>query len=99
MNDRSIRRPFFSFYGGKWCVTRRYPHPHGQGLFLGGGLVQRIVNLRFLKVYVTGGLLWFRLFGKGLHIKDVRRHRLIFSQRTTWLPLLSIGNWQVRWLA
>jgi hypothetical protein len=99
MNDRSIRRPFFSFYGGKWRATRHYPQPHGQGLFLRGGLVQRIVNLRFLKVYASSGLLWFRLFGKGLHIKDVRRHPLIFCQRTTWLPLLSIGNWQVRWLA
>ena len=61
--------------------------------------MQRIVNLRFLKVYSSSGLLWFRLFSRGLHIKDVRRHPLIFCQRTTWLPLLSIGNWQVRWLA
>jgi hypothetical protein len=58
-----------------------------------------ILNLSFLRVYVTAGLIWVRLFGKGLHVKDVRRHPLLFSQRTTWLPLLALGSWQVRWLA
>ncbi len=31
--------------------------------------------------YHTPGLFWFRIFGKGIHVKDVSRHRLMFSER------------------
>jgi hypothetical protein len=57
------------------------------------------LNLWFLRVHFTAGLISFRLFGKGLNIKNVNLHPLLYSQRTSWLPLLTLGNWQVRWLA
>jgi hypothetical protein len=56
----------------------------------------RTLDLGVLKVGIMAGLFWFRIFNKGLHIKDVRRHPLTFSQRTTWPPDLTIGDWQIR---
>jgi hypothetical protein len=55
-----------------------------------------VLNLRILRVGIMSGLLWFRVFGRGLHIKDTRRHPLMHSQCTTWLPILTLGPWQVR---
>lgn len=31
--------------------------------------------------YRTDGLVWFRIFGKGFHIRDTARHPLLFSER------------------
>ena len=53
----------------------------------------RTLNLWFLKAGFMPGLLWVRLFGPGLLIKDVRRHPLMFSQRGR--RHLSLGNWKV----
>ena len=58
----------------------------------------RYLNLWFLKVWLAPGILTFRLFGKGLNIKNVKLQSLLFSQRNSWLPCLTIGSWQVRWL-
>ena len=52
----------------------------------------RTLNLWFLKAGVMPGLLWVRLFGPGLLIKDVQRHPLMFSQREQ--RHLSLGNWK-----
>ena len=56
------------------------------------------LDLCVLRVWLTPGLLTFRLFGKGLNIKNVKLHPLLHSQQTSWLPILTIGSWQVRWL-
>ena len=52
-----------------------------------------LLNTRVLKIYRVPGLLWFRLFGRGLLIKNVRQHPLLFSQRQQ--RHLSLGNWKV----
>lgn len=52
-----------------------------------------LLNTRVLKVYKMPGLFWFRLFDRGLLIKDMRRHSLLFSQRQQ--RHLSLGNWKV----
>jgi len=36
---------------------------------------------RPLSWHYAPGLFWFRVFGKGLHIRDTSRHRLLFSER------------------
>ena len=41
----------------------------------------RYLNLWFLKVWLAPGILTFRLFGKGLNIKNVKLQSLLFSQR------------------
>lgn len=35
---------------------------------------------------LAGRVLWFRLWGRGVAIKDVRRHPLLFSQRNNLGP-------------
>ena len=44
------------------------------------------------------GLLWFRVFGVGLVVKDVTRHPLMFSERQGLVRLVRLGRWLVRWL-
>lgn len=52
-----------------------------------------------LYVYATKGLLWFRVFdGYGLHIKDITRHPLIFSERMGITRRVSIGKWSIKLL-
>ena len=48
--------------------------------------------------YCAPGLLWFRVFGVGLLVKDVTRHRLLFSEREGFVWHLWVGHWFVRWL-
>lgn len=36
---------------------------------------------RWFQAYWCPGLLWFRVNGRGWHIKDTARHRLLFSER------------------
>ena len=46
------------------------------------------------------GLLFFRVFGFGLHVKDLRRHPPIFAERAarTWAyrHTLTLGPWRLR---
>jgi hypothetical protein len=44
-------------------------------------MIYRTLNLGILQVGITPGLFWFRIFGRGLHIKDPRRHPPLFSER------------------
>ena len=46
--------------------------------------------------YKIDGLLWFRLFGYGLHIKDITKHELIFSERIGKRNGLLIGFYVIK---
>lgn len=46
--------------------------------------------------HASPGLAWFRLFGVGLHVKDTRRHPLLFSEREGRARRLPLGPWSVR---
>ncbi len=52
--------------------------------------------MRFFSSYYSDRLLWFRIFGKGLIIKDIRRHPLTFSERNGYKTVLKIGNYAIR---
>jgi hypothetical protein len=48
-----------------------------------------------LSCHRAAGLWWFRVFGYGLHAKDVRRHPLLFSERRGLTRALRLGPWRV----
>lgn len=42
------------------------------------------------------GVIWFRVFGYGLHVKDTRKRFLLFSERNGYKKRLQIGNYSIR---
>lgn len=56
-------------------------------------------NLRGMGLFFhvkSDGCFWFRLFGYGLHFKDVRKHSLLFSERNGYVRRVQIGNWSIK---
>jgi hypothetical protein len=49
--------------------------------------------------YLIDGLGWFRVFGFGLHWKDISKHRMSFSERNGYKKALKIGSWRISLLA
>mgnify|MGYP001597717037 CR=1 FL=1 len=45
--------------------------------------------------YSENGFLWFRIFGRGLKIKDTTKHQLYFTERHGKQKRLKIGNWLI----
>jgi hypothetical protein len=43
--------------------------------------------------YAAPGIVWFRLFGRGLVIRDIRRWPLMFSEREGYARI-----WRIGWL-
>jgi len=41
---------------------------------------------------------WFRIFNKGLTIKDTKYHPLLFSERYKYVKGLTIGSWFIKTL-
>ena len=55
--------------------------------------VSHFYSSRF-SYYRTKGLWWFRIYGKGIHWKDSRLFRPLFSERNGYGPrLLKLGHW------
>jgi hypothetical protein len=48
--------------------------------------------------YREEGLWWFRIFGVGIHWKDVRTHKPLFSERNGLTWHLRIGHWSFGFL-
>lgn len=48
--------------------------------------------------YKTNGLFWFRIFGRGLCIKNVNKHPLTFSQRNGYRKVIRIGKLCISYL-
>ena len=48
--------------------------------------------------YFVNGLGWFRFFGIGLRWKDIRKHRMLFSERNGYKKMLKIGFWRISFL-
>lgn len=49
-------------------------------------------------MYVGIGMLIIRVFGYGLHVKDMRRHALLLSERTGRVKRLVIGPYSIKLL-
>lgn len=45
------------------------------------------------------GFFWFRVFGYGLHFKNVATHRLNFTERNHHCCRLLIRRWSIRFLS
>ena len=43
----------------------------------------------------TKGIFWFRLFGKGLEIRDTNKQSLSFSERYGYRKYLRLGSWLI----
>jgi hypothetical protein len=41
--------------------------------------------------HVGYGILWFRVFGKGIKVKDLRKRPLVFSERSGYTKHFEIG--------
>ncbi len=44
------------------------------------------------------GFFWVRVFGRGVQVKDVRLHPLLFSERNGYRRVLRLGPLAVVWL-
>jgi hypothetical protein len=42
------------------------------------------------------GAFFFRVFGYGLHVKDITMHRAYFSERNGFPKYWQVGKWRVR---
>ncbi len=49
--------------------------------------------------YRRKGFWWFRIFGYGLHGKDITKNDLTFSERNGFSRHLKIGRWSFKWLS
>jgi hypothetical protein len=54
------------------------------------------ISTRFAQVYIRHGFNWFRVFGWGLHWKDLRCNPLLFLERNGYLRRLQVGPWSIR---
>lgn len=54
--------------------------------------------MRIFSCYRTDGLLWFRIFGKGLVIKNSVKHPPIFSERMGYRKGLKLGKYRIKFL-
>jgi hypothetical protein len=54
--------------------------------------------MKMFSKFSKDGLFWFRIFGYGITGKDVRKHRLYYSERHGYQKFLKIGNWYFKWL-
>ncbi len=59
---------------------------------------QRTFNRWGVCGLIAPGVYWFRIFGRGLHIKDTARHSLMFSERYGRTKRVQIGPWSIRLL-
>lgn len=48
--------------------------------------------------YVRGGAGWFRLFGYGIYWRDIRKNKMLFSERMGYSRVLKIGSFMVKFL-
>lgn len=39
---------------------------------------------------------WFRLFGRGISWKNIKKHDLLFSEKHGYVRRIVIGHWQFR---
>lgn len=46
--------------------------------------------------YEEGGGFWFRIFGYGLNIRDLKQHPLMFSERNGYVWWFRVGSWMVK---
>jgi len=46
--------------------------------------------------YSEKGFFWFRIFGYGLVFKNLKTHKMLFSERYKYCKCLKIGNLLIR---
>ena len=57
---------------------------------------QRMYQYGPFSAMTAPGIYWFRLFGYGLHIKDMTRYRLLASEALGLRRRFVIGPWSIR---
>lgn len=77
-------------------------------LYQGDGFTMREVDVNlkyhgrrwlFFEWHRSPGLWWIRVFGYGLHWKNIERHPLLFSQRQPRWDAILWGKWRLQFLA
>lgn len=51
-----------------------------------------------MSAYCHDRLCFVRILGWGLHVKDTRRHPLLYSERNGYHTRLQLGAWSIRLL-
>lgn len=41
-------------------------------------------------------MFWFRIFGYGVHGKDIVKHEPLFSERNGYVKFIQIGKWRFK---
>jgi hypothetical protein len=62
-------------------------------------MVRAAKNLLRFSLYRAPGVYWMRICGLGFHVKDTRRHGLLFSERNGYCWRLQVGAWSFRFLS
>lgn len=55
--------------------------------------------MKVFSSYKEDGLLWFRVFGRGLSIKDINKFPLLFSERYGLTSRLQFKQWSIEFLS
>ena len=53
----------------------------------------RLFGYDLLFMHYYNGLMWLCIFKEGFVIRDVNKHRLIFSEREGYKKYIKIGKW------
>ena len=54
--------------------------------------------MKIYSSYRSDGFFWFRIFGRGLHFKNVKKHGLLFSERMKIKKSFILFNWSIKYL-
>ena len=61
-------------------------------------LLNIITMSKFFSAYYKNQFLWVRVFGYGLHFKNINRHQLTFSERDGITKRVQIGCISIKYL-
>jgi len=56
----------------------------------------RCVNFRILQLGIDVGLLWLRVFGQGVLIRNLKGHKPLFSERMGYTRYIDILGYRVK---
>mgnify|MGYP005818099897 FL=1 len=57
--------------------------------------VLRLYGVSIWAMALSDGLGWMRILGKGVHWKDVTKHRLRFSERNGYSKSITLRKWRI----
>lgn len=60
--------------------------------------MENVDIMRVFAMHKSDGFFWFRVFGYGLHVKNLNKRGLTFSQRIGVVRYLKVGKYVITFL-